>query len=59
MNDARTFEETETLKNGRTVEIRAVRPVDKVKVADTGGHGYATMCFLPRDRESVGAGDNA
>jgi RimJ/RimL family protein N-acetyltransferase len=34
MIDANDFEETETLKNGITVKIRAVRPTDKAGVAD-------------------------
>ncbi len=44
MIDARTFEETETLKDGRAVKIRAVRPTDKGRVAEA---------FAALDPESV------
>jgi GNAT superfamily N-acetyltransferase len=37
MVDAHGFDETETLKNGVTVKIRAVRPADKAGIADAFG----------------------
>ena len=37
MMDANDFEETETLKNGVTVKIRAIRPADKAGIADAFG----------------------
>ena len=37
MIDANDFEETETLKNGVTVKIRAIRPSDKAGVVDAFG----------------------
>lgn len=37
MMDARDFEEIETLKNGVTVKIRAIRPADKACLADAFG----------------------
>ena len=44
MIDASEFQETETLKNGVTVKIRAIRPADKAAVADA---------FSKLDPESV------
>ena len=35
--DAKDFEKTETLKNGLTVKIRAIRPADKAGIADAFG----------------------
>ena len=37
MMDANDFEETETLKNGVSVKIRAIRPADKAGIADAFG----------------------
>ena len=37
MTAASDFEETETLKNGVTVKIRAIRAADKGKIADAFG----------------------
>jgi hypothetical protein len=37
MIDASTFEETEMLKNGVTVKIRAIRPADRAGLADAFG----------------------
>jgi RimJ/RimL family protein N-acetyltransferase len=37
MIDANDFEETETLKNGLTVKIRAIRPGDKAGIVDAFG----------------------
>jgi RimJ/RimL family protein N-acetyltransferase len=37
MIDANNFEETETLKNGVTVKIRAIRPADKAGITDAFG----------------------
>ena len=37
MMDANDFEETETLKNGVTVKVRAIRPADKAGIAGAFG----------------------
>ena len=37
MMDANDFEETETLKNGVSVKIRAIRPADKAGIVDAFG----------------------
>ena len=37
MIEANAFEETETLKNGVTVKIRAIRPADKAAITDAFG----------------------
>ena len=44
MMDTKDFEQTETLKNGVTVRIRAIRPADKAAITDA---------FVRLDPESV------